>query len=200
MRSTLRLSSPTPSALRRLLVGGASSLLCLLGVLSPVAAHGNSSSNLDAQVFDVAPERAEFVYSGDVDRSSARGSLRYLGEGPLDAEDYFRFDVPTVELVPVGEAGVGPEFAFVLPRLAAGSYALDWEITPVGDHLTSSMVLFEVTVGVEDPDPVPGTPAASTAADGGSGAAPGLLVAAVLGVVLAAASWLAVTRVRRGRK
>jgi len=123
------------------------------------SAHGSTTSNLDEQVFDVAPERAEFVYSGDVERGTARASLRSLGEQDLSAEDYFRFDVPTIELTRVEPfSGTGPEFAFALPRLAAGSYALDWEVTPVGDHLDSSVTFFQVTVGVEDPDPVPALP------------------------------------------
>lgn len=123
------------------------------------SAHGSTTSNLDEQVLDVAPERAEFVYSGDVERSTARASLRYLGEQDLSAEDYFRFDVPTIELARVEPlSGTGPEFAFALPRLAAGSYAIDWEVTPVDDHADSSVTFFQITVGVTDPDPVPPVP------------------------------------------
>lgn len=141
-------------------------LLAVLGfvfVPSTVSAHGSTESNLDGEVLEVAPERAEFVYSGDVDRSTARASLRYLGEQKLSAEDYFRFDVPTLELVPVEPlTGTGPEFAFALPRLAAGSYAVDWEVTPIGDHADSSVTFFQVTVGVSDPDPVPPVPAGTS--------------------------------------
>lgn len=134
------------------------------------SAHGSTTSNLDEQVFDVAPERAEFVYSGDVDRAMARASLRYLGEQELSAEDYFRFDVPTVELVRVEPlSGIGPEFAFALPRLAAGSYAIDWEVTPVADHADSSVTFFQVTVGVADPDPVPPTPSDGSGEISGEG-------------------------------
>jgi methionine-rich copper-binding protein CopC len=142
----------------RLLVRGTFAALTALAFLAPTtaAAHGSTSSNLDQQVFEIAPERAEFVYSGDVERSTAQASLRYLGVEDLSAEDYFRFDVPTTELArsePLD--GTGPEFAFVLPRLAAGSYAIDWEVTPVDDHTDSSVTFFQVTVGVTDPDPVP---------------------------------------------
>jgi hypothetical protein len=193
---------------RRLLPGLLGLLLAVgsLAFSAPAAAHGNSGSNLDEQNFEVAPDQAEFTYSGDVDRSTARASLRYLGQGALAAEDYFRFDVPTVELTPVDATGTGPDFAFDLPRLPAGSYAVDWEVTPVGDHLASSMVLFEVTVGVQDPDPIPAavaepvlddtaTPEVGTAvpADGGDVSMLPLAGAALF-LVLVAAGVLAVRR------
>lgn len=136
----------------------AATAVATLVLFAPTAAsaHGSTSSNLDEQVFDLAPERAEFVYSGDVERATARASLRYLGVEDLSAEDYFRFDVPALELARAEPlTGTGPEFAFVLPRLAAGSYAIDWEVTPVDDHADSSVTFFQVTVGVADPDPVP---------------------------------------------
>jgi len=158
-------------------------LLAVLGlVFAPAAAsaHGSTESNLDEQVFEVAPERAAFVYSGDVDRATARASLRYLGEQKLSAEDYFRFDVPTLELAPVEPlTGAGPEFAFALPRLAAGSYAVDWEVAPIGDHVDSSVTFFQVTVGVTDPDPVPPVPSEGSAGEisgeGDAAPAPALL-------------------------
>jgi len=142
------------------------SLAVLVTVLVPstVSAHGSTESNLDGEVLEVAPERAEFVYSGDVDRSTARASLRYLGEQELSAEDYFRFDVPTLDLTPVEPlTGAGPEFAFALPRLAAGAYAVDWEVTPIGDHTDSSVAFFQVTVGVSNPDPLPPVPTDASA-------------------------------------
>lgn len=146
---------------------------------SVASAHGSTESNLDEQVFEVAPERAEFFYSGDVDRATTRASLRYLGQQELSAEDYFRFDVPTVELERAEPlTGVGPEFAFILPRLAAGSYAIDWEVTPVDDHADSSVTFFQVTVGVADPDPVPPLPSAGSgeiSGEGDASPAPALL-------------------------
>lgn len=138
----------------------------LAGVFAPTSAsaHGSTESNLDEQVLETAPERAEFVYSGDVERTSARASLRYLGEESLSAEDYFRFDVPTLALERAEPlTGTGPEFAFTLPRLAAGSYAIDWEVTPTGDHADSSVTFFQVTIGVTDPDPLPPVPVEESA-------------------------------------
>jgi len=135
------------------------SLIGAASLVSAASAHGSTTSNLDAQILEVAPETAQFRYSGDIDRSTAKASLRYLGSGKLAAEDYFNFDVPTLDLEQVEPlTGIGPEFGFRLPKLGKGSYAIDWEVTPVADHADSSVTLFEVTTGVADPDPTPPTP------------------------------------------
>jgi methionine-rich copper-binding protein CopC len=132
------------------------SMLAAVPLASPASAHGSTSSNLDAQSLEVAPENAEFRYSSDIDRTTAKASLRYLGDDGLDAEDYFALDVPTIVLEQVEPlTGIGPEFAFRLPKLGKGAYAIDWEVTPVADHADTSVTCFEVTVGVSDIDPVP---------------------------------------------
>ncbi len=123
--------------------------------LSPAHAHGGADSNLDVPMA-VAPPTANLTYSADVDRSLATGRLRHLGEGPLKAEEYFRLDVPTQDLVLYeSSVGIGRDFSFILPRLAKGYYALDWSVTPLGDHSDGSVILFQITVGDENPDPVP---------------------------------------------
>lgn len=132
------------------------SILLTASLVTSAGAHGNTLSNLDAQILEVAPETAEFLYSSDIDRASAKASLRYLGEESLDAEDYFAFNVPTINLEQVEPLdGVGPEFAFRLPKLGKGAYAIDWEVTPVTDHADTSTTFFEITVGVSDADPIP---------------------------------------------
>lgn len=115
--------------------------------VSPAYAHGGADSNLDVPMA-VAPPTADLTYSADAERSSATGRLRHLGEGPLKAEEYFRLDVPTQDLVLTeSSAGIGRDFSFILPRLAKGYYALDWSVTPLGDHSDGSIILFQITVG-----------------------------------------------------
>ena len=123
--------------------------------VSPAYAHGGADSNLDVPMA-VAPSTADLMYSADAERSSATGRLRHLGEGPLKAEEYFRSDVPTQDLVLTeSSVGIGRDFSFILPRLAKGYYALDWSVTPIGDHSDDSIILFQITVGDANPDPVP---------------------------------------------
>jgi LPXTG-motif cell wall-anchored protein len=128
--------------------------IALILIPTMVSAHGSITSNLSEQRFEVAPDRAEFVSSGPVDLSTAKAKLRYLGDVEVSTDLYFADDVPTLEL-PLIDGDDNTTFVFDLPELGAGTYALDWEVTPIGDHITQAIQLFVVTVGSPNPDPVP---------------------------------------------
>jgi LPXTG-motif cell wall-anchored protein len=139
----------------------AAAVLVVAGGSLPVNAHGAFDSNLDGQRFEVAPDYAEFTSAAPVDVNTAKAQLRYLGGVEASPDSYFADDVPTVELTRV-DGSTGASFAFDLPELAKGTYALDWEATPFGDHPNQGMKLFVVSVGSPNPDPVPPAPAGSS--------------------------------------
>ena len=158
MRSTVKYMSKSFVVKKPLRIGLSALVLFVAPItsfLSPAYAHGGADSNLDVPMA-VAPPTANLMYSADVDRSLTTGRLRHLGEGPLKEEEYYRLDVPTQDLV-LSEysVGIGRDFSFILPRLAKGYYALDWSVTSLGDHSDGSVILFQITVGDKNPDPVP---------------------------------------------
>jgi len=74
----------------------------------------------------------------------------------VSADAYFKTDVPTTKLVLLEPAeGTDTQFSFKLPPLAKGLYALDWKVTPIGDHETEAIQLFTVTEGVSTGNSAP---------------------------------------------
>jgi hypothetical protein len=140
--------------LASLLLAGLTGAVALILAPAVVSAHGNITSNLAEQRFEVAPDHAEFTADVPVDLATAKAKLRYLGNVEVSTDLYFADDVPTLELELV-TGTPGTTFAFDLPELGAGTYALDWEVTPIGDHPDQAVQLFVVTVGSANPDPVP---------------------------------------------
>jgi methionine-rich copper-binding protein CopC len=127
---------------------------------SQALAHINVTGNLNGQKFEQAPEIAEFFAEGEIEPGSAKAQIRYLGDVSVNPELYFKRDVPTSDLEIVESPKLrGASFAFYLPKLAKGTYAVDWEVSAVGDHPVEAVSLFEVTVGSDTPDKVPGIPA-----------------------------------------
>lgn len=186
-------------------------IICLTGavalLLAPavVSAHGNITSNLSDQRFETAPDRAEFTSTEPVDLTTAKARLRYLGDVNASTDVYFATDVPTLELVLV-DAGDTATFAFDLPELGAGTYALDWQVEPIGDHRTEATQLFVVTVGSSDPDPVPTMLAGQLPAlpDGtgdassiDSGTSSGVYILIVLAAALSICGVIVLRRIRR---
>jgi methionine-rich copper-binding protein CopC len=128
---------------------------------SQALAHMNVTGNLSGQKFEQAPEMAEFFAEGEIEPGSAKAKIRYLGDVSVSPELYFKRDVPTSDLKIVeNPESRGASFAFYLPKLARGTYAVDWEVSAVGDHPVEAVSLFEVTVGSDTPDEVPEVPAA----------------------------------------
>ncbi len=173
-------------------------------ILAPagVSAHGNITSNLAEQRFEVAPDRAEFTADVPVDMATAKAKLRYLGNVEVSTDLYFADDVPTLELELVTGAP-GTTFAFDLPELGAGTYALDWEVTPIGDHPDQAVQLFVVTVGSANPDPVPpvlsgqvtdATDEASDPAAGDTGPSSATYLVVLLAAALSAVAGVLVLR------
>jgi hypothetical protein len=143
--------------LASLLLAGLTGAVAMILAPAIASAHGSITSNLAEQRFEVAPDHAEFTADVPVDLATAKAKLRYLGNVEVSSDLYFADDVPTLELELVVGAP-GTTFAFDLPELGAGTYALDWEVTPIGDHSDQAVQLFVVTVGSSNPDPVPPVP------------------------------------------
>lgn len=185
--------------MRRLTTALTITLLGALAVGSSVAAHASFDSNLRDQRYELAPQQAEFYAETPVQLSTAQAQLRYLGGPDVAVEKYLRTDVPTAELQVVPGPEIGTVVAFKLPKLGAGTYAIDWEVTPVGDHMVRSLQLLIITAGVADPDPTPDTPTPESNAGVGSSTADGsnipmIVLSSIIGF---AAGFALIYRLRR---
>jgi methionine-rich copper-binding protein CopC len=123
---------------------------------APTLAHGSYSTNLENQSFAVAPDTADFMFDTEIDLSSVKGQLRFLGDLEASTDVYFKTDVPTTTLILLeNPEGTNTKFSLKLPPLEKGLYALDWKATPVNDHETESIQLFKVTEGVSTETALP---------------------------------------------
>jgi methionine-rich copper-binding protein CopC len=192
----------TVTGMRRLTITVTMTLLVALAWSAPAAAHTSFDSNLRNQRYELAPQRAEFYAETPVQLSTARAQLRYLGGIDVAVEQYLRTDVPTVELAAASGPEITTVIAFELPKLGAGTYAIDWEVTPVDDHAVRSLQLLVVTVGDDDPDSVPDVPTSGIdgAVDNSTSDGTNIPVVVLSSIIGFAAGFTLMNRLRRQRR